>query len=116
MAHLSENPKDESLARACELNMREWYIRQIRAAGGELHHADGLAWGYADQPLPPGYVNVIPFPEFRHDIVDSQIENVVEFYRKRNAEAWCVLGRRATPGYVREHLKSWGFDYFFPSI
>ena len=38
---------------------------------------------------------MIPFPEFQHDAVDSQIENVVEFYRKRNAEAWCVLGDKS---------------------
>jgi len=116
MSDQSEKITDESLARACELNMRAWYVRQIRAAGGELHGADGLTWGYADQSLPPGYINVIPFPEFQHAAADSQIENVVEFYRKQNAEAWCVLGRETTFDYVREHLKSWGFDFYFPSI
>lgn len=116
MSDLSEKVTDESLARVCELNMREWYVRQIQAARGELHHAAGVTWGYADQSLPPGYVNVIPFPEFGHDVIDSQIENVVNFYRQQNAEAWCVLGYETTSGDVREHLKSWGFDYFFPSI
>jgi GNAT superfamily N-acetyltransferase len=116
MSHLLEKLADESLACACELNMREWYVRQIQAAHGELYHADGLTWGYANQLIPPGYVNVIPFPEFQRDDVDSQIEKVVEFYRKQNAEAWCVLGRQTTTEYARERLKSWGFDYFFPSI
>jgi N-acetylglutamate synthase-like GNAT family acetyltransferase len=106
-----------STARSAELNMRDWYLRVLLAAGGEVHHANGFVWGYGERALPHhGRGGIIPFPgSSGHDFREA-FERMMRDFAARDATPWCTMGHVTTPPEVRAAFKTAGFSYLFPGV
>jgi len=108
---------EQSLARASERSMHEWYLRKMLASGGKIIKDQGLIYGY--HPLPAnlmGAHRIISFPKLRKNNADHQIKKMLLFFRKYDVAPWCTCGRVTTTDLVRRYLRAWGFVYQYPGI
>jgi len=107
----------QKLAYACELNMRDWFLKKIEASGGIIHRDKGLAYGYS--PIPANLIGahrIIPFPHCRKKDSDLLFKRMLDFYRQHDMAPWCTCGQYTTPKHIRQSLRSWGFVYQYPGI
>ena len=106
-----------SPGRSAELNMREWYLRILLAAGGEIHHANGIVWGYGERSLPhQGRGGIIPFPGASGADFAEPFRRMQRDFAARDGAPWCTMGRTTTPPELRAAFKAVGFTYMFPGL
>jgi ribosomal protein S18 acetylase RimI-like enzyme len=108
---------DHSISAACELNMRNWYLRRVRAAGGSVCRSGGITWGYTAEPFAlAGSHQIVPFPQRSpHDSTDS-IQRMLGYFRDRGGVPWTTCGGVLTPDAIRHELKARGFHFAFPGV
>ena len=73
--------------------MREWYLRILVAAGGVVRHANGLAWGYSETPLPHQRRDgIIPFPKSTGCNFNAAFDRMLCDFAARSAAPFVLSG------------------------